>query len=296
MKNNTLKYILVILFLSAGLSVNAQITNLGSMYYQNQYIVNPAMAGVDQGFKASLGFNKQWSEVPGAPSAQFLTVDNGSNKVGYGLNLYSDKAGLLKRTRVMATYAYHLPLNANNDQLHFGLSLGALSERLATEDINGNPSDIVAQRFNEKGAMFDGDFGIGYTSGRLNLQAALPNLKNFLKEERYNTANWNTFLTAASYKFNVDFAGNEVGIEPKVVYRGIRGYDDLIDAGVNLTFLSNKINATAIYHSTESMSLGLGLNLKQLNVLAMYTSGTAAIRGYGAGTFDLGLSYAFRKK
>lgn len=296
MKNNTIKYILTALVLSLGTSASAQITTLGSLFYQNQYLGNPAMAGVDQGFKAGLGFNKQWSEVPGAPSAQFLTVANGSNKVGYGLNLYNDKAGLLKRTRVMATYAYHLPLNDKNDQLHFGLSLGALSERVAIEEANGNPSDEVAQRFNDRGAVFDGDFGAAYTSGGLNLQLALPNLKNFLKKERYNTVNWNTFFTAASYKFDANLGGGEVGIEPKVVYRGVRGYDDVIDAGVNFTFLSNKLNATAVYHSTESVSLGMGLNIKQLNVLAMYTSGTAALRGYGAGTFDLGLSYAFKTK
>lgn len=295
MKNNTIKYVLTALVLSLGTSASAQITTIGSLFYQNQYLGNPAMAGVDQGFKAGLGFNKQWSEVPGAPSAQFLTVANGSNKVGYGLNLYNDKAGLLKRTRVMATYAYHLPLNANNDQLHFGLSLGALSERITIEDINNNPSDLAAQRFNDRGAVFDGDFGVAYTSGKLNLQVAVPNLKNFLKKERYNTANWNTFFTAASYKFEMDFGGS-VGVEPKVVYRGVRGYDDVIDAGVNLTFLSDKLNATALYHSTESVSFGIGMNLNQLNILAMYTSGTAALRGYGAGTFDLGLSYSFKKK
>ena len=294
MKDNSIKYILTALVLSLGTSASAQITTLGSLFYQNQYLGNPAMAGVDQGFKAGLGLNRQWSEVPGAPSAQFLTIANGSNKVGYGLNLYNDKAGLLKRTRVMATYAYHLPLNANNDQLHFGLSLGALSERITIEDINNNPSDIAAQRFNDRGAVFDGDFGAAYTSGGLNLQVALPNLKNFLKKERYNTVNWNTFFTAASYKFAM--GGNGNGIEPKVVYRGVRGYDDVIDAGVNFTFLSDKLNATAVYHSTESVSFGMGLNIKQLNVLAMYSSGTAALRGYGAGTFDLGLSYAFKTK
>jgi hypothetical protein len=121
----------------------------------------------------------------------------GIKKWGLEINMYADQAGLLKRTRVVGTYAYHLPLNANDDQLHFGISLGALSERLNTEEINGTISDVSVQHFNERPIIVDGDFGMAYTSGRLNLQVAVPNLKNFLRKERYNAANWNIFLYGA---------------------------------------------------------------------------------------------------
>jgi type IX secretion system PorP/SprF family membrane protein len=290
------RYILFTAIFLTAFASRAQLNPLGATFYQNQYLGNPAMAGVNDGLHLNAGLNQQWSSVPGSPSAQFITVDRRSNKVGLGLSMYADKAGLLKRTRVVGTYAYHLPLNANNDQLHFGISLGALSERLATEEINGTVSDISAQRFNERDAVLDGDFGVAYTTGRLTVQGAVPNLKNFLKKERYNTANWNTFFTAISYKFMTDSSKRAFMIEPKISFRGVRGYDDIIDAGVNVAMASNKLYATAIYHSTQSISFGMGLNFRQFAILGMYTSGTSALKGYSSGNFEIGLGYNFMKK
>lgn len=289
-------YILLVAGLMTGFAANAQLIPLGATFYQNQYLGNPAMAGLNEGLHFNAGLNQQWSEVPGSPSAQYITVDGRSNKVGLGLSMYADKAGLLKRTRVVGSYSYHLPLNANNDQLHFGLSLGMLSERLTTEDISGTASDIAAQRFNERDAVLDGDFGMAYTTGRITIQGAIPNLKNFLKKERYNTANWNTFFTAMSYKFMTDSTKNAFIIEPKLSFREVRGYQDVIDGGVNVAMASNKLYASIIYHSTKSISFGMGLNYSNFAILSMYTSGTSALKNYSSGNFEIGLRYSFKRK
>ncbi|TKC09873.1 type IX secretion system membrane protein PorP/SprF [Pedobacter polaris] len=288
-------YILLVVGLMTGFVANAQLMPLGATFYFNQYLGNPAMAGLNEGLHLNAGLNQQWSAVPGSPSAQYITVDRRSNKVGLGLSLYADKAGLLKRTRVVGSYAYHLPLNAKNDQLHFGISLGALSERLATEEINGSISDIAAQRFNERDAVLDGDFGMAYTTGKITIQGAIPNLKNFLKKEQYNTANWNTFYTAVSYKFMTDSTTRAFMIEPKLSFRGVRGYEDVIDAGVNVATASNKFYASSIYHSTKSISFGMGFNYNNFAILGMYTSGTSALKNYSSGNFEIGLVYSFKK-
>lgn len=288
------KFLIICSIAFSAITTKAQLNPLGATFFQNQYLGNPAMAGQENGLKANIGYSMQWSTVPGSPSAQFITVENRWKKVAVGVNLYADRAGLLKRTRAVATYAYHLPLNANNDQLQFGISLGLLSERLATEDINGTISDITAQRFNNRPPVLDGDFGMAYTSGKWNIQGAIPNLKNFLKKESYKTANWNTFFTAISYKFNTDSTKNSVTIEPKISYRVVRGYDDVIDGGVNVSFESNKLSVTAIYHSTNSFSMGMGFNYKKLLLLGMYTSGTSALQGYSSGIFEIGLGYNFK--
>ncbi len=288
--------IMGMLFLLCSSSSYAQLNALTAQFFQNQYISNPSLAGLESGLRLNAGYTKQWSSIPGSPSIQFATLDNRSNRVGLGLNMYSEKAGLLKRTRVVATYAYHLPLNEKNDELHFGLSLGSLTDRLSTEDINGEILDISAQRFNERSAVLDGDFGIAYTSNKLNIQGAIPNIKYFLRKEQYNTANWNTFFTAISYKISLDSMKNAISLEPKISYRGVRGYDDVIDAGLNVAFASNKFNAVAVYHSTQSISFGVGLKVKDLSLLTVYTSGTSALRGYSNGNFEIGIGYHFKKK
>lgn len=276
-----------------GASAKAQLSPLGSNFYQNQYLDNPAMAGFLDGLNVNIGYNRQWSDVPGSPAVQFITATHRAKKVGLGLNLYADKTGLLKRTRLMGTYSYHIMMNEKNDQLHFGLSLGAFKEQLNADEINGTITDASVMRFNERDAIFDGDFGMAYTTKRITMQVALPNLKNFLKKERYNSANWNTFYSAISYKFMTDSSKRAFTIEPKVSFRGVRGYDNIVDGGVNVSLASNRLNASVVYHSTQSLTFGVGMNYKELAILALYTSGTSALKGYSNGNFEIGIGYKF---
>ena len=94
---------------------------MGVLYFQNQFLGNPEMAGKG-GLNLNMGIQKQWNTIPGSPSAQTLTLDfDLTDKAGIGFNVNNDKSGLFKRTQLVSTYAYHLPLN---DKLSFGLSLG----------------------------------------------------------------------------------------------------------------------------------------------------------------------------
>lgn len=57
-----------------------------------------------------MGIRKQQNTIPGSPSAQMPTVDYDlTDKAGIGFNVNNDKSGLFKRTRLVSTYAYHLP-------------------------------------------------------------------------------------------------------------------------------------------------------------------------------------------
>ena len=270
----------------------AQLHPLSGIYYQNRYLANPAMAGLEEGLRLNLGYRQQWSSMPGAPATQSLTGDYGfSSKVGLGLNLYNDKAGLLSRTRVMGTYAYHLPLDGESRKLSFGLSLGFMNERLAEEDVSGNPNDVSIGRVNDRETFIDGDFGLAYTSNKLTVQGALPNMKNFFKkDDNENTVDQSTFFTAVSYKLYFPQSLNGMGIEPKAVYRGVRGHDDILDIGANLTFADEALSLTGVYHSSQSATFGAGVNYKKtLSIMGMYTTETSALRGYTSGNFELAL-------
>jgi hypothetical protein len=70
----------------------------------------------------------------------------------------------------------------------------------------------------------------------------------------------------------------------------------VIDAGVNISMASNKLNGTIIYHSTNSVSFGMGINYSNFKILGLYTSGTSALKGYSSGNFEIGLGYSFIKK
>lgn len=276
----------------------AQLNPMGMQYYSNQYLGNPAMAGIDKGIAVNLGFRQQWAQVPGAPSTQAITATYGAERVGLGLNMYNDAAGLLKRTRVTATYAYHLPLN-DEQQLHFGVSLGVMYERIENEQIDGDPTDGSLDRFSQRENYLDGDFGIAYTVGGLTLQGAIPNLQQFIrKNEVIKSVDRSVFLAAISYrwKFGGSSDDGNVSLEPKATFRGIKGYKNILDVGFNLGIVDDKVNLMGMYHSSKSATFGLGTVYKSFAIMGLYTTETAALSSYVNGDFEIALAYKFSKK
>ena len=276
----------------------AQLSPMGTLYFQNQYLANPAMAGSEKGFNLNLGYRQQWSRVPGrvqdrvpgSPVMQTLTADYAlTAKVGLGLNVYNDQAGLFKRTRTLLSYAYHLPLNGNSRKLSFGLSLGFMNERISNEAIYGDPGDLNVPRYNQRDTYIDGDFGMAYTGKKLSIQAALPNMKNYFKRDiATNPVDRSTFFSAISYKVQLGVAEG-LDFVPKVAYRGVKGFHNIMDIGANLSYANNQVNFFGMYHSSKSATFGLGLNYHSIGFNAIYTTTTSALSAYADGSFEIGL-------
>ncbi|RYE21970.1 MAG: type IX secretion system membrane protein PorP/SprF, partial [Sphingobacteriales bacterium] len=133
-------------------SASAQVNPMGAQYYLNQYLANPAMAGFEEGLIVTGGFRKQIASMPGLPQDQNLTAEYRMNKVGLGFNFNNEKSGILRQNRVVGTFAYHVPVNTKDAQLHFGVSAGAYTERLSEQDIVGNPNDPAIAQLNRRDA------------------------------------------------------------------------------------------------------------------------------------------------
>ena len=272
--------------------MSAQLNPMAAQYFQNPYIANPAMAGIQAGIRVNLGFKSQWNSVPGAPKNTSITADFGSGKVGIGFNLFKDQAGLLDRTKMVATYAYHLPFSDEDKSLSFGLSLGIQNERLNTDAIIGSVNDPMALGFNDRETILDGDFGVAYTSNRLTLEGSLSNLKKQLMGEDQNTADYSTFYTAASYRINF----SDWQVTPKLAYRGVRNYQDMIDFGAEVKTFSQQLGFSTLYHSNKSYSFGLSYQKnQQWQLLANYTTPATPIQTYSNGSFEIGLQLNLSK-
>ena len=263
----------------------------GTQYFQNQYLANPAMAGLDTGVHVNGAYRRQWSNISGAPVTAFASIDaKMTDRIGAGLKVLSDKAGLISRTHVALTYAYRIPLGLEGQQLHFGLSAVWNVQRLNNKDVNGDASDPSIGGFNRRDNYFEAEFGMGYTDQHLNVQAALPNVRNLFTGNNAGVDGGNIFFTALSYRFLPE-SDEITSIEPKLVYRGVRGYNNILDAGVNVSFLNNVANVMAMYHTSKSVTAGVGVNLwKMVGVQAMYTSQTGGIKTYVDGTYEIGVT------
>lgn len=284
--------ILMILFASP---VLAQLNPMSNQFFHNQYMSNPAMAGVLAGIQFDGAFKAQWTNISGAPVMQSFTASYGSddNKVGAGINFYNEKAGIIKRTSVKGSYAYHLPVsNGGDSYLDFGISVGVMKEFIDVSEVQGDNDDISFYDFNARALSLDGDFGAAFRTGGLTVQAALPNLKRMLKRDNVRAvADRELYMTAASYRINIDDMSS---VEPKVAYRGVENFSDIYDLGVNLEFISHKILLSSVYHSTKNVTVGFGMRYNQrLSIIGNYTSNSKALGSYTNGEFEIGVKLAF---
>jgi len=287
MKNTI--YTLLFLLLSSSW-VYGQLNPLSTQYFNNRYLGNAAYAGAGEGLNINMNYRRQWSNVPGSPELQNLALDYGLKKAGLGLNINIDKAGLQRLTRVVGSYAYHLQLNKGGQELSFGVSLGYMDQRLSSSDILGNPNDPLAARYNDREGYLDGDFGIAYTTGRLNMEASLPNLNFLFKRSVIRTSDIPTFYTAVSYKLMVAGGLDDMAIEPRVAFRGVKGFDNILDVGANVSFANEQVMLMGMYHSSKSASFGVGVDFKKRYLLSgSYTTQTSELSSYTNGSFEISL-------
>ncbi|WP_264538479.1 PorP/SprF family type IX secretion system membrane protein [Flavobacterium sp. N1736] len=291
-------YIQVILFFALLIShtASAQLKEFQAMYFQNKYLGNPAMAGLEKGLIANIGYQGQWQEVPGNPKLMSATLEyNFRERVGIGLNLGSEEAGLITRTKILATYAYHLPIGGEDEKLNFGLSLGANFASVDYDKVIGNPDDPTLQNFNE-GATLDGDFGIAYTSSLWTIQATLPNLNHLFFEDNDIVKEYvdrTTFYAAISYKIYTSSRINDFNLEPIFAYRAVKGYKDIFDIGARFNLPEYKFNVSTFYHTNQTISASFGIDLKQLGIFLSTSNYVGNTGAFANDSFELGLRYKF---
>lgn len=290
---------MVILSLLITTAVKAQLNPMGSIYYQNQFLANPAMAGLESGFNLNTAFKAQWANVSGAPKIQYLTADYGftNNKVGLGVLVYGESAGVINRLRSTISYAYHLELGEEGSFLDFGLATGIMNEWVDLSKSKGDLSDDVLNSFNSRKIYLDGDFGLAFRNNNLTIQGTLPNLKRFFKRDiNRNLVDRSTYFLAGSYKFISNDHLISL-VEPKIVYRGIENYKGILDVGINLQLVDEKFLLSSIYHSSKSVTFGVGamFNKSKFGLLFQYTTNTAVMQNYSNGEFEVGLKYSYKR-
>ncbi len=292
-------FVLAAVFMQVKTVSAQQLDPFSSMYFQNQYLTNPAMAGLDKGLNLNLGIRQQWATMPGSPKTQVVSADyNAGRNVGLGLNISNDQAGLLRQTRAVATYAYHVHLGGDNQQLNFGLSAGVTDQHINYNQVDGDQGDIQVDRYNQQHPYIDGDFGASYTSNNLTVQGAIPNLNHFFKR---NTAilgvDRSVFMTSVSYKFALENMLDGSAIEPKFVYRGVYGYKNIMDFGLNFNLKNNMLHFYSMYHTSQSESFGFGANINEnVQLMLFYTTETSPLKTYSNGDFEVGLKFHFFKQ
>lgn len=267
----------------------SQINLLDAQFFQNRYLANPAMAGLEGGTRVNLGYRNQWGSIAGAPVDQNFTLENRTNRVGTGLSVINAKAGDLSHTKIYGSYSYALPLNNQSSKFHFGLNFGFQRTSFNAQNIKGDPNDRNITTFNDRQSIIDGDLGLGYSSERFSIDGAFYNLKNQLFGDGSDLdlgSDFNLYYFGAAYAIPMP----EYKINTKLAYRNIKNFKDIVDAGAEIRTSNDELGFTGIYHTNKSSTFGISyLHNKEWQLIAMYNTSASPIANYTNGAFEIAL-------
>ena len=288
-----MKRLLTIILISLAGSTMAQLTPLKGIYYQNPFLINPSMAGSEEKVAVYAEYADQWNRVPGSPKMFAVSASTPIfNNASVGVNVMSDKAGLLQKTQAMASFAYKVKLS-DEQNLRFGVSLTWAQDKLDNSSATANgANDPALTKYNStRDNYLDGNFGATYQNHNLEVQFSYMNL-NQNRGGEISSVDYMTFYSSIGYKISLDETFN---VKPLVAYRGIKGYKNQFDLAAEWGFQDfQTVKLYSMYHSNKSFTGGIGFQHKSgLGVTFMYNSEPSEVSGLTGGIFDIGIGCKF---
>ncbi len=122
---------------------NAQQLAQYTQYVFNHFSVNPAVAGSKDCLDIRLGYRKQWSGFPGAPTTAWASVHGAirakgkpyvANRHGIGVWAEADDAGPYGYTLFYLAYAYHIQM-AQDYYMSLGTFLGVKQMKFDASEV-----------------------------------------------------------------------------------------------------------------------------------------------------------------
>jgi type IX secretion system PorP/SprF family membrane protein len=302
------KIFLVALVTILMMNVNAQQRPHYTQYILNNYILNPALSGIENYMDVKISGRDQWVSLNGAPKTAYFSIHGPIGKKDYktsatsfqvpgqnprgnsywenytasephhgaGLTIINDRTGNFNRFTINATYAYHLGLNATtNLAAGFAAGITRIGRNGAKSDFDGNgdPSD-PAQATNNLINRTRPDLGVGlwlYASNYfvgVSAQQVIPQKLSFADDASRFKLVPHLFFTAG-YRLLISESVNAL---PSVMAKYISPADPQVDVNIKLQYLD---------------LFWIGGSYRQKN-------GYAAMAGLNIGnTFNIGYAYDF---
>jgi type IX secretion system PorP/SprF family membrane protein len=314
---------LLIIFVFTVAAATAQQKPQYTQYVFNNYLLNPAVSGIENYTDLKAGYRSQWTGLEGAPVTSYLTVNmpigqnfiqgdataapvnGGENPYsrlytqnyqaaephhGIGLMVVTDKAGPITQTNIDATYAYHIGLT-DRLNLSVGVSAGVARTALNTSQITLETA-LDPAITNGNNSQWKPDLGAGiwlYSSNYYfgaSVQQLLPQNLYFTTSNAINLANRTVphyFLTGGVKLFLSD----DLTLVPSVLVKEINPVPLTYDVNMKISF-QDKFWLGGSYRHGDSFGVLAGFNLSSfLNVGYSYDITTSALNTVSSGTHEI---------
>lgn len=316
-----------------GLAGNGQQQPHYSQYMLNQYILNPALAGIENYTDIKVSHRHQWVGINDAPVTTYLTAHMPLGKSdfrtsatgfrvpgenprgsaywenytaaaphhGIGVQVVNDRTGPLNRFSGYITYAYHLGISPKTS-LAAGFGAGVSQLRLNTAKLDFgiitpvDPAVYENRSLNQVSPDFNAGLYLYSASWFLGLSAQqlVPQKIRFNDNEvSAEGKQLPHFFGTAGYRFLLT---EEFNLLPSVLVKYIRPLPVQADINVKLQYL-DQVWGGISYRTGEGFAAMLGLNISNaLNIGYAYDYTTTRLNTVSKGTHEILVGFIIGNK
>jgi type IX secretion system PorP/SprF family membrane protein len=267
-----------------------------TQYMFNDFVINPAIAGVDNYFQIRTNHRFQWVGLMDPPMTNSISFygPHADLDMGYGGYVYSDVTGPTSRTGLTGSYAYNIAVT-DDIRLSMGISAGIMQYRIDGTQLN--PRDVSDPSILQVvSTSYLPDAGIGlYLYAEefyvgLSLAQLLNNsLKIFDNQDGLNRLKTHINLTGA-YRFQIN---DDWMIEPSVMIKGTapKALDFDLTARVEW---QKTVWAALAYRNNQSIGILIGYRFENMLLFGYsYDIGISELRKYNTGSHEIMIGYRF---
>ncbi len=267
-----------------------------TQYMFNDFVINPAIAGVHDHYQIRTNHRFQWVGLVDPPLTNSIAFYGPHERMdmGYGGYIYNDVTGPTSRTGITGSYAYNIGIT-NDIRLSMGISASIMQFRIDGTQLN--PRDVSDERILQVvSTSYLPDAGIGmylyaeeFYVGLSAAQLLNNNIKIFDNKNGLNRLKTHINLTGA-YRWEVD---RDWILEPSLMVRGTAPKELNFDITAK-TEWKKTVWAAVAYRFHESIGILMGYSYEEMLFFGYaYDIGISDLRKYNTGTHEIMIGYRF---
>lgn len=274
-----------------------------SQYMINNFLLNPAITGIEDYADIRISTRQQWVGLEGAPETYYVSAHTPLNKGasgnkyhralahhGVGVILHTDKTGPLRRTSLTGSYAYHLPLTTKLN-VSAGAAAGLIRNSVnANELVLGNDADPLANGGNINNNILDLNLGLWVYSRNFSIGIAGAQLLRDAgafsaeKEERATFNLQRHYFATVSYRFEPT---EDIDIMPSVMVKLAQPSPLSVDVSLRALY-DERFWVGASYRHKDALVGMLGVYISPLlDVSYSYDATTSSLNQVSNGTHEV---------
>ena len=277
-----------------------------TQYMNNNYVINPAVAGMYDYYQVNTTIRNQWAGMNEGPRTSVISIyGRHSDNVGLGGTVYNDVAGPTSRVGGSVSYTYAFQAT-KKIKLSMALQGGFTQFKIIKNNLSvPDQNDPLMLGGDVSRTLPDATFGLNVSGEKWYIGAAIPQLLSSNLElmdddfaRIYDATSQNGKLAShiyvlGAYTYDINSA---ISIEPSVFLKSVAGAKTQIDFGIKSEYkeiiwigMSYKMN-----NDLSSIAALLGYNINdRFNIGYSYCMPSSATSNYYSGSHEFMLGVKF---